>query len=161
MAYEFYVQVEGQQQGYFKNESPREQHQGKLPGSSFHYNVRSPRDSAIGLTTGKRVHQPVSFVKAWGASTPQFFQALCTNEVLKSVVFEFVKTSPEGEEYVYHTVKLTNATVSEIDQYLADDPSHPSHDNPELERISLGFQRIEIQNNDGQTSAGDDWFQRG
>lgn len=57
-------------------------------------------------------------VKAWGPSTPQFFQALCTNETLKSVLFEFVKTAPDGEEYVYHTVRLVDAAVVEIDQYL-------------------------------------------
>jgi type VI secretion system secreted protein Hcp len=160
MAYEFYVHLEGQKQGRFKNETPREKHQGKIPGLSFHYNVKSPRDSATGQAAGKRRHQPVSFVKAWGASTPQFFQAICTNEVLKSVLFEFVKTDQDGEEYVYHTVKLINATVNEIEQYLADDIEGRSHDGQELERISLVFQRIEVENKDGKTMAVDDWFQR-
>lgn len=161
MAYEFYVQVEGQKQGKFKNETPREKHQGKLPGTSFHYNVKSPRDSASGQAAGKRVHQPVTFVKSWGASTPQFFQALCTNEVLTSVLFEFVKTNADGEEYVYHTVKLVNASVSEVDHHLAGDTHDQSLDAPELERISLTFQRIEIESKDGKTMAVDDWFQRG
>jgi type VI secretion system secreted protein Hcp len=162
MAYEFYVKVKGQKQGDFKNETPREKHQGKIPGISFHYNVKSPRDAATGQASGKRTHHPVSFVKAWGPSTPQFFQALCTNEVLPEVAFEFVKTDPNGEEYVYHTLKLTNATVSEIDQYLEGDPeADQSHDVHELERVSFTFQRIEIQNKDGKTMAVDDWFQKG
>lgn len=162
MAYEFYVTVEGQKQGRFKNETPREKHQSKIPGISFHYNVKSPRDSATGQASGKRTHGPVSFLKAWGPSTPQFFQALCTNELLTSVLFEFVKTGPNGEEYVYHTVHLTNATVSEVEHYVGDDePRKPSHDSQELERISLTFQRIEIQNKDGKTMAVDDWFQKG
>jgi hypothetical protein len=37
-----------------------------------HYNVKSPRDSASGMASGKRTHHPVTFVKEWGASTPQF-----------------------------------------------------------------------------------------
>jgi type VI secretion system secreted protein Hcp len=159
MAYEFYVKVKGQKQGDFKNETPREKHQGKIPGLSFHYNVKSPRDSASGQATGKRTHQPVAFVKTWGPSTPQFFQALCTNEVLTSVLFEFVKTNPDGEEYVYHTVKLINAAVSEIDQHVADGITDQAHDRQELERISMTFQRIEIENKDGKTMATDDWSQ--
>jgi type VI secretion system secreted protein Hcp len=159
MAYEFFVTVEGARQGHFKNETPREKHQGKIPGISFHYSVKSPRDSASGMASGRRTHQPVSFVKAWGASTPQFFQALCTNEVLKSVLFEFVRTDHDGEEYVYHSVQLINAAVTEVDHYLPEDTQGTSPDRPELERISLTFQSIEIENKDGKTMATDDWLQ--
>jgi hypothetical protein len=38
---------------------------------AVHYNVKSPRDSASGMATGKRTHGPVTFVKEWGPSTPQ------------------------------------------------------------------------------------------
>lgn len=31
-----------------------------------------PREAGSGLATGKRQHQPVTFVKEWGPSTPQF-----------------------------------------------------------------------------------------
>ena len=161
MAYEFYVRVEGTKQGPFKGETPREKHQGAIPGISFHYNVRSPRDAANGQASGKRQHHPVAMVKAWGPSTPQFFQALCTNETLKSVLFEFVKTDPNGEEYVYHSVKLVNAAVVEIEQYLdGETKQDQSHDVHGLERIHFAFQRIEMENKDGKTMAVDDWSQK-
>lgn len=35
------------------------------------YQVKSPRDAASGLASGKRQHRPVTFVKEWGAATPQ------------------------------------------------------------------------------------------
>jgi hypothetical protein len=35
-----------------------------------HY-VISPRDTATGQASGKRMHKPVTFVKEWGAATPQ------------------------------------------------------------------------------------------
>jgi type VI secretion system secreted protein Hcp len=162
MAYEFYVKVKGAKQGAFKNETPREKHAGKIPGISFHYNVKSPRDTASGMASGKRVHQPVSFVKEWGASTPQLFQALCTNEALPEVTFEFVKTDQNGEEYVYHTIRLVNARVTELDQYLAAEAAaDQSHDVHELEKVSFTFQRIEIENKDGKTMAVDDWYDKG
>ena len=36
-----------------------------------HYTVKSPRDSASGMASGKRTHHPVTFVKEWGPATPQ------------------------------------------------------------------------------------------
>lgn len=36
------------------------------------YNVKSPRDSASGMASGKRQHGSVTIVKEWGPSTPQF-----------------------------------------------------------------------------------------
>lgn len=35
------------------------------------YTVKSPRDAATGQASGKRTHHPVTFVKEWGATTPQ------------------------------------------------------------------------------------------
>jgi hypothetical protein len=35
------------------------------------YEVISPRDSASGQASGKRMHKPVTFVKEWGPATPQ------------------------------------------------------------------------------------------
>ena len=158
MAYEFYVTVEGTKQGKFKQETRREAHEGKLTGTAFRYSIASPRDAATGMAGGKRLHRPISFVKEWGAATPQFFQALCTNEILKSVLFEFVKVDENGEEYVFHTIRLTNASVSEIEQYVEDTPGSEAHETDPLERISMTFQRIELENKDGKTMAVDDWF---
>ena len=35
------------------------------------YQVKGPRDAASGQASGKRQHGPVTFVKEWGAATPQ------------------------------------------------------------------------------------------
>ena len=35
------------------------------------YQVKSPRDASSGMASGKRQHRPVTFVKEWGAATPQ------------------------------------------------------------------------------------------
>jgi type VI secretion system secreted protein Hcp len=156
MAYEFYVTVEGSKQGKLKGESPRESHRDKVTGISLHYSVSSPREAGSGLATGRRTHQPVWFVKEWGAATPQLFQALSTNEVLKSVLFEFVRTNDNGEEYVFHTIKLSDARVTEIEQYVDLATTQPQDLGP-LEKVSFTFQRIELENRDGKTMAIDDW----
>lgn len=163
MAYEFYVTIEGTKQGKFKGESIREKHKEKIAGLSYSHEINSPRDVASGQAAGKRQHFPIKITKEWGPATPQIFQALTTNEVLKSVLFEFIKTTPEGEETIYHTIKLVNATVSNVRQVTGKGESAESSkttstwDTHELEEVSFTYQRIEVENKTGKTMAFDDW----
>jgi type VI secretion system secreted protein Hcp len=162
MAYEFYVTIEGTKQGKFKSAGgdgeSRRGTQSKIPCIRFCSETTSPRDAATGQASGKRQHHPITITKEWDASSPQIFQALVTNEILKGVLFEFMKTDASGQEYVYHTIKLTNATVSQIKSYLdLTDTSGDPYDAHELEDVSFTFQKVEIENKDGKTMAVDDW----
>lgn len=151
-AYEFYVTIQGSKQGKFKGESL--QHKDKIPALSFSYEVKAPRDVATGQASGKRTHEPIVVTKEWGASSPQIFAALVGNEPLKSVLFEFVATRSTGVEEVYHTIKLTNASIATYKQYTHHvDAGHTY----ELEDVGFTFQMIEIENKDGSTAASDNW----
>ena len=167
MAHEFYFTIKGNKQGAFKGESSKPAHKAKIQGLAFEYSVSSPRDSATGQASGKRQHKPVRIVKEWGAATPQIFTACVTNETLTEVNIEFFKTSADGKESVYQTIKLTNATVEKIEQFTSSalgdggGSSSARHsaaaDTHELEAVSFTFQKIEMENKDGKTSAADDW----
>lgn len=158
MAYEFYVTVEGTKQGKFKGESPRDLHKAKFGAIGFQYEVASPRDLASGQASGKRQHKPIVVTKEWGASSPQIFQAITTNEVLKSVLFEFYRTTADGAEEIAYTIKLTNATVSNLKQYSDQKAKHESSsDVHELEDVSFTFQKIDVESKLGKTAASDDW----
>ena len=110
MTLQLYATVTGALQGAFKGEatSPKLLH--KIPGVAFSYGVLDPHDAATGAPSGRRQHQPVTFTKQWGASSPQFYQAAYTNEVLTTVLFEFFLPLSDGTESLDHTIKLTNAT---------------------------------------------------
>lgn len=153
-AYEFYVTVEGTKQGRFKGESPREQFKEKIPGVRYSYEVRSPRDAGSGMPSGKRQHSPVYVTKNWGAASPQFFQALVTNEVLKTVTIEFLRTQADGTEAVNYVVRLYNATVMSVKPFV-------DQSGVQLEDVGFTFQRIELESKDGKTGAVDDWFPKG
>ena len=154
MAYEFYVTIEGTKQGRLAGESTRAVHEGKLTGIGFSYEVTSSRGAASGRASRKREHGPVTFTKEWGPASPQLFQALVTNEVLESALFEFVRTHDVGVERVFQTIKLTNATVTSIHQYVAAQED-AELDNPELEDVALSFRDIEFTNVDAKTTASD------
>jgi type VI secretion system secreted protein Hcp len=147
----FNVQITGTKQGAFKGEGLRLRDRNRLVGITYAYELSSPRDAASGQPSGKRQHHPVTFTKEWGAATPQILAAAATNEVLKTVVFEFFKTDSSGKEYVFQSVKLTNATISDVKQYT--DKSGLF----EIDEVSFTFQKIEVTNNDGKTTFVDDW----
>ena len=108
------------------------------------YLLKSPRDAATGLPTGKRVHTPVVFTKVVGTASPQLFQALTSNENLTSVVI----TAPGG-----YTIELTNANVSEVKQYT----EVVNGATTVLEDVSFTFQKIEVRDPATGAVATDDW----
>jgi type VI secretion system Hcp family effector len=78
----------------------------------FSYGVVSPRDVFTGQASGKRQHKAIVITKEPGAATPQFFAALVSNEMLKSIV----SSAGGGEEnrsgyvsYVEASFPLSNA----------------------------------------------------
>ena len=159
MAYEFYVTIQGTKTDSFHGESRRKSHEQAITGLEFLYEVTAPRDLATGQATGKRQHKPITITKEWGAASPQIFQALVNNEVLKSVLFEFMETAPEGKEVVAYTIRLINATISQFRQYIGNIDNFVYDSTPdslELERVSFTFETIEIHHVAAQTSAVDD-----
>ena len=126
---EIFVTIEGTRQK-FKGESIRKGYENSIEGISFAYNVKSPRDSASGQASGKRTHHPVTFVKEWGASTPQFFQALVTNEQLSSVVIDFVRSG--GDEHLRAGDQLVAGRVVLADPRLVEAESVEVHQQVEV-----------------------------
>jgi len=163
MAYAFSVTIKGQKQGAFKGEGTSNATRNAIEGLGFAYDLKSPRDVSTGQPTGKRQHSPIRIVKGWGAATPQIFQALVTNEVLTTVKLEFRKTNANGEEAVYYTITLADASVSEIRQFSREGTDSFSTGNRapaephELEEVSFTFQKITVENNAAKTMAEDDF----
>jgi len=157
MPYQVFATVTGVKQGAFKGESTQKGREGKIAVTSISYGVTIPRDATSGLATGRRIQHPVIFSKHWGVSSPQFFAAAFQNEILKSVLFEYYSQAPDGSVKVDHTVKLTNATIAEVDEAFASVTPMGAVDNNDVQTISLTFQKIEITSNAGGTTAIDDW----
>ncbi len=153
----FYVTIRGSRQGIFAGQSSSPAHRGAIVGFQYLAQLDSPRNAGTGQISGKNQYTPVTFTKQWDSSSPQIHQAAATNEVLPLVEFAFVAVNPQGEEYVYHTVKLTNATISHVKEYMGFPDSGEPPDSRQLEDVSFTFQKIEISNNDGKTTSIDDW----
>jgi type VI secretion system secreted protein Hcp len=156
MTYQVYATVTGAKQGVFKGGSTQKGREGKIHAASVDYGVAIPRDAGSGLATGKRIEQPLIFSTQWDASSPQFFTAAYTNEVLTTVLFEYYGADKSGVEKLNHTVKLTNAIIIEIKEAYASVTPDGAADGKDMQTISLTFQKIEITNTISGTTAIDD-----
>jgi type VI secretion system secreted protein Hcp len=174
MAYEFYCTITGSKSGKFKGDDTPPEHKDKIRGLVFRYGLTSPRDMVTGHASGKRQHHPIAILKEVGPSSPQVLQSAANNEVLTSVLFEFIKVSQAGgKASVYYTVKLTNATICNLEQFsphagTGGTPLKGGHERVEIgsaplrgeheyEWVSFTFEKIEVTNVDAKTSFSDTW----
>jgi type VI secretion system secreted protein Hcp len=145
----FSLAIDGAKQGLFPGS------QAGIAGLRYSYILKSPRDVASGQATGKRQHAPVVFTKSVGLSSPQIFQALATNEALKSVVVNLPgSVSATGVELPGYRITLTNAAVVEVKQYTETVNGRATV----LEDVSFTFQRIEVEDPATKSVAMDDWM---
>ncbi|MEO6397266.1 MAG: type VI secretion system tube protein TssD [Tepidiformaceae bacterium] len=156
----FYIKMEGAKQGVFTDETA-DKGQGSR-GLGFDETVTAPRDLASGQATGKRQHSPIVITKEWGAASPQLFEALISNETLKTVQFVFYE--PTGGSEIrnakpFFTIKLTNASVSKIEKYENFNAAgHQDADDERfLEDVSFTFQKIEMVHVASNNAASDTW----
>ena len=146
MAIEGFLSFELEKQGKNKGTAQGGAHKEKIPVMAFSYNVMSPRDSATGQATGKRRHGPVRIVKEWDANSPMLFQALVSNEQVKTAKFEFIRVDRRsGAEQVYYQITLSGGAVTDIQQTIGgvvEAPQGARPDGTHVEAISFTFDKI-------------------
>jgi|SRR5580698_6942190 type VI secretion system Hcp family effector len=98
-------------------------------------------------------HDVITITRERDGSSPVLYDALTTKEVLTQVIFKVFKP---GDPSKYKTITLTNATISSINPAKAR-TSGTQADTHELDEIKFTFQKIEVENLAGSTSASDDW----
>ena len=152
-AYEFYMTVEGVKQGKLKGEN--QPFPGAIGCLGFQFQVEAPRDVATGQASGKRQYSPLTITTEWGPSSPQLFQALISNEAIKTVECQFFSSTPTGTQQPYATIRLTNAVVSKVQYRLETSSQGLGPPGALLEDISFTFQKIELQSQGGLTTSMD------
>jgi type VI secretion system secreted protein Hcp len=151
MGFQGYITIKGTKQGQFKGEKPGAA-KGLIPILTLHNHISIPLDPTTGSSTGKLQHMPIMITKTWGAASPQFLEALFTNEVLSSVSMTFNQVGFDGKEATFFTIKLVNAVVCGFRQYVGSAPGLTDPANA-LEEISMTYQKIEVSNLPAGTSA--------
>lgn len=159
LAEEIWVNVASVKQGTFVGETTRKGFENKVQALAFSHEIMTPRDTATGQVLGKRQHKPIIITKRVGASSPQFFSALATNEVLKNVTIDFlVANAKTGQLILVYQIVLQNASISRISQRLATDAAMSgSMSDRYVEEISFAYQSITVNYPPLKGSASDNW----
>lgn len=152
LALDFYMKVNGTKQGLLKGEATEAQWQGWLPCLDLDYKAELPMDRDTGMATGVVQQLPVTITKRLGVASPQLFQALMTNEMLKQVDLSFVRTRPDGQREVYYTITLKNANLSQLRLFRS---TGLAGERPagEYEQVSFRYQTITVKHMLGNTEA--------
>jgi type VI secretion system Hcp family effector len=155
--YEFYVTIIGARQGRFPGEAPSGPHEGKLVGLAYDQASITPAagsGAGSGTRRGRLTLQPVRFTKEWGAASPALLAAIGADEALTAVVFEFVSTSDDGVQEVFHRVTLAEARIVELRPFV-DLDAEPSSlmPLPPLEEVAIAYAGITVENLAHGTSA--------
>lgn len=122
---------------------------------SYEHQVISPRDAATGLPTGKRQHGAVKITKEIDKATPLLYTALVSNENLSEVEIRFWRPDPSGKEVQYYTVQLTNASISSIRQWKANNKDPEGARLPDMEEIQITYEQISWTIEEGGITAQD------
>ncbi len=157
MAYEAYMVIEGKKQGKIKGSVYREEHKDKIGVIAIDHDITSPRDVHTGQASGKRTHGSFKITKEVDAATPLLYQALCTNEVMKSIEIRWYRTTEQGEEENYFTTSLTDATISNMKEIMVLTKDKTKMDLPFMEEVAFTYKKIVWRHETAKTEAQDDW----
>ena len=161
-----YLSIEGATQGNitegaFTEDSVgnvyQEGHENEILVEAFSHTVTVPTDPQSGQPTGQRVHKPLTITKVFDKSSPMLYTALSTGERLPTCEIKWYRTSSQGTQQHYFTIKLEDAIITNITARMPNcqDPSqaHFTH----LEDVSFSYRKITWTHEIGSTSGEDDW----
>jgi type VI secretion system secreted protein Hcp len=151
-----YCTVVGAKQGKFQGDPGVRGSDGtQIAVYALTEDLKVPFDPASGQATGRRQPSPITIVKELDKSSPQFFTAAVTNEILRSVTCTLYHNSNDGLTRAYYKIALTNATIVEVKD-SGDGVNGAAHGD-EREHISFVYQKIELTDLESNTAAADDW----
>ena len=167
MALNAYLSLRGEKQGEIKGSVTQKGREGKIMVIAAEHGVASPRDPASGLATGRRVHKPFMITKELDMSSPLLYAGLAANEIFPTWELQFwapaVNTAVgggTGAEVMRYTVRLTNASISDIRFCMLNTKDPELMRYAEFEEVSFVYQRIDWTWMVGGKTSGDDWGAR-
>jgi type VI secretion system secreted protein Hcp len=110
---------------------------------SFKDNVRTARELGSRAAVGRRVHEPIEFIKRIDKSSPLLAKALCRNEKIEGE-FQFFRPNPAGDGTTeqFFTVKVTNGRIDSIERISPNAHDPAASNAPPMEIIRVVYHTI-------------------
>ncbi|MHB1024438.1 MAG: type VI secretion system tube protein TssD [Desulfobacteria bacterium] len=162
MALNAYLKMKGQKTGQVKGSCTQKGREDMIMVHAYTHEIVTPRDAASGLPTGKRQHKPLTITKEIDKATPLLYNIMVTNENISE--FELLFWKPQlkaatgvGSEVQFFTIKLINANIAQMQEYILDNKIPSNMPIPPMETVSFTYQKIIWTWVDGGIEAVDDW----
>jgi type VI secretion system secreted protein Hcp len=157
-----YLTIKGQKTGVFLGGVTQKGREGKIAVVAADHDIIIPRDAATGLASGRKLNRPLKLTLELDKAAPLIYNALATNESLPEVKVEFWTPQNRaiagvGTEVQHFTIKLTNASISEVHFNMHSILSPDTVKMPETIDVSFTYQKIEWTWNEGGITASDNW----
>ena len=117
--------------------------EGTIECLQFKDSVRTARELGSRAAVGRRVHEPLEFVKRIDSSSPLLAKALCRNEKIEGT-FRFYRPNPAGDGTTeqFFTVEITDGRVDSIERLSPNAHDPASSKAPPLETVRVVYHTI-------------------
>lgn len=162
MALNAYLKMKGQKSGEVKGSVTQKGREDSIMVHAYSHEIVTPRDAASGLPTGKRMHKALTITKEIDKASPILYSIMVNNENIPEWELKFwrpqmVAKAGTGAEVQFYTIKLTNANIAQMHEYLLDNKIPANMPIPPMETVSFTYQKIVWTWVDGGITAEDDW----
>lgn len=130
-------------------------HEQKIEVYSVYHDVSSPVATSTGLPTGKRMHGPLSIVKAIDLASAPMLGMWVQNKVSSKFALEFYRPVGTGEEQLYWAVELENARIIGIRTEMLNNKYPENMKHQAYERVTFAYSQITWTYVDGGLVASD------
>jgi len=157
MALPAYLTLTGEKQGAIKGSCTQKGRENTILVQAFEHEVSIPRDPQTGLATGKRVHHPLTILKAVDKSSPLLYMALTSGEHMKTVEIKWYQINEKGQEENYFITKLEDAIIVSMRPWKKNclDPAFAHLG--DMEDVSFTYRRITWRWVKDGIESEDDW----
>jgi type VI secretion system secreted protein Hcp len=133
--------------------------EGSIEVLEFGHEVRIPTDPDTGKLTGTRKHEAIRLVKAYDASSPYLYKAVCEGQTFAEVELKWYRIDDTGTETEYFNHKLKGVKVCSVKpiMYNVKDPAKERY--VHLEEVNMRYQKITWTYLDGNLQASDSWVE--
>lgn len=129
--------------GSIQGESESNLHKNEIEISSFSWGVSSSaiRSAAGSPKGGKPTVSEITVTKEFDKSSPQLYNAVWTNQLIKTAKISMSKTTGGGKPEDYMVITLTNVYITSVQARSSKDlPEHQMG----AETVTLNFQKVSI-----------------
>lgn len=131
--------------------------EGSVEVLAFEHEVRIPTDRDTGKLTGTRKHEAIQLTKAFDASSPYLYKAVCEGQTFATVELKWFRIDDTGTEKEYFNHMLEGVKICSVKPIMFNvkDPSKERY--VHLEEVQMRYQKVTWTHVEGNLQATDAW----